>query len=173
MPTVQTVHRTVMPTVHTVHRTVMPTVQTVHRTVRPTVHTVHRTVRPTIHTVHHIVRPSLRTLNGFYVNTETETAVEIFYRNIRTVSNKQTELSDNVCSMEFQIMFLTETSLNDICFDHKLFPVSSTTFRSDRVSSTEYSSAAVLTADPSAVGTYERRYDLQFFDELSRFKFPP
>jgi len=47
-----------------------------------------------------------------------------------------------------------------------------TTFCSHSVSSTECS-AAVITAVLSAVGTYKRRYDLQFFDKLSRCKFPP
>ena len=49
----------------------------------------------------------------FYVNTETETAVQIFYRNFRNVSNKQTELY-NVCYVEFQIDSLTEIELKDI-----------------------------------------------------------
>jgi len=62
---------------------------------------------------------------GFYVNTETETAVGMFYGNIRSVSNRQTELSDSVCYVEFQIFRLTETLLNDVCLYHKLFPHSS------------------------------------------------
>jgi hypothetical protein len=59
------------------------------------------------------------------VNTETEIALEIFYGKIRSVSNKQTELFDNVCYVEFQVICLTERLLNDICFYHKLFPGSS------------------------------------------------
>jgi hypothetical protein len=42
------------------------------------------------------------------VNTETETDLEIFYGNIRSESNRQTELFDNVCYVEFQIVCLTE-----------------------------------------------------------------
>ena len=74
--------------------------------------------------------------------------------------------------MEFQIICLNETWLNDICFDHKLFPVSFTTVRSYTVSSTK-SSAAVLTAVSSAVGTYKRRYDLQVYNERSGLKLAP
>ena len=62
--------------------------------------------------------------------------------------------------------------LNDISLDHKLFPVSVTTVRSDTVSSTKCR-AAVLTAISSAVGTYKRRYDLQFYDERSGSKLAP
>ena len=74
--------------------------------------------------------------------------------------------------MEFQTICLNETCLNDICSYHKLFPVSFTTVRCDTVSSTK-SSAAVLTAVSSAVGTYKRRYDLQFYDERSGSKLAP
>jgi len=56
------------------------------------------------------------------VNTEAGTAVKSFYWNIRTVSNKQTELFDNVCYVEFQIVCLNKTCIKYICFYHKLFP---------------------------------------------------
>ena len=95
------------------------------------------------------------------VNTETGTAVETLYWNIRTVSNKQTELFDNVCYVEFQIVCLIETWLNNICFYHKLFPNSLSTVRSDMVSSTKYN-AAVPTAVSPAVATYKQLYKLQF-----------
>ena len=51
-----------------------------------------------------------------------QTDLYIFYRNVRNVSTKQTELFDNTYSKEFQIVCLTEMLLNDVCFDHKLFP---------------------------------------------------
>jgi hypothetical protein len=69
-------------------------------------------------------------------------------------------------------MCLNETLLNDICFDHKLFPNSLTAVLSDKVSRNK-SNTAVLRAVPSAVGTYKRRYDLQFYDEWSGWKFSP
>jgi hypothetical protein len=92
---------------------------------------------------------------SFYVNTETETAVEIFYRNIRTVSIKQTELFDNVGYVHFQNISLTEILLNDISFDHKLFPDVFTTFRFHRVNSTK-SSDAVLRAVSRTVFTFKK-----------------
>ena len=119
-----------------------------------------------------MVNVVIRTGVVFHVNTETQTALEIFYRNIRSVSTKRTELFDNVCYVEFQTICLNETCLNDICFYHKLFPVSFTTVRSDTVSSTK-SRAAVLTAVSSAVGTYKHRCDLQVYDKRSGSKLAP
>jgi hypothetical protein len=52
-------------------------------------------------------------------------------------------MSDNVGSMDFQNLSLTEILLNDISFDHKLFPDAFTTFRFYRVSSTKSSNAVV------------------------------
>ena len=72
-----------------------------------------------------MVNVVIRTGAVFHVNTETGTALEIFYQSIRIVSNEQTELSDTVCYVDFHVMCLTETLLNDICFNHKLFPHSS------------------------------------------------
>jgi hypothetical protein len=100
-----------------------------------------------------MVNVVIRTGVGFHVDTETQTALEIFYQSIRIVSNEQTELSDNVCYMDFHVMCLTETLLNDICFNyHSIIIISIisstistflTTFRSHTVSSTKCS-AAVL-----------------------------
>jgi len=119
-----------------------------------------------------MVNVVIRTGVVFHVNIETRTALEIFYRNIRSVSAKRTELFDNVCYVEFQIICLNETCLNDICFYHKLFPISFTTVRSDMISSTK-SSAAVLTAISYAVGTYKHRCDLQVYDKWSGSKLAP
>ena len=101
---------------------------------------------------------------GFYVNTETETAIEIIYRNIRRVSNKQTELPDNVYYVDFQITCLNETCLNDMYFYQKLFPNFLTTLRSDTVSSIKCR-AAVLTAVPLQLVYFEPRYYLQLYHE--------
>ena len=48
----------------------------------------------------------------FHVNTETETTLETFYLDIRTLNIKRSELFDNVCYTDFHIMF--EILLNDI-----------------------------------------------------------
>jgi hypothetical protein len=50
----------------------------------------------------------MRTGVVLHVNVETETALEIFCGNIRSVSNKQTELVDNVRYVDFQNICLTE-----------------------------------------------------------------
>jgi len=71
-----------------------------------------------------------------------------------------------------QIIYLSETCLNDICLYHKIFPDCLTTFRSDTVNNNK-SSVAVLIAVSSAVGTFKRLYDLQLCDEWSGSKFPP
>jgi hypothetical protein len=55
--------------------------------------------------------------------------------------------------MQFQIICLNETCLNDNFYHHKLFPISLTTVRSDTVSSTKRG-AAVLRAVPSSVATF-------------------
>ena len=119
-----------------------------------------------------MVNVVIRTGVVFHVNTETRSALEIFYRNIRSVSTKRTELFDKVCYVEFQIVCLNETCLNNICFCHKLFPISFSTVRSDMVSSTK-SSAAVLTAVSSAVGTYKHKCDLQVCGKRSWSKLAP
>jgi len=50
------------------------------------------------------------------------------------------------------------------CFHHKLFSYSFTIFRPDRVGSTKSRDGGFLTAISSAVRTFTRTYDLQFYD---------
>ena len=52
-------------------------------------------------------------------NMQTRTTFEMFYQNVRVLRTKQPGLIHNVCSMDFQIMCLTETRLHGMCFDHK------------------------------------------------------
>jgi hypothetical protein len=54
----------------------------------------------------------------------------IFYQNVRGLRMKQTELYD-VRASNFDIICLSETWLNDLCYDHNLFPNSYTVYRSD------------------------------------------
>jgi hypothetical protein len=55
-----------------------------------------------------MVNVGMRTDVVFHVNTETETGLEVLCRNIRSVRDKVSELFDNVCSVDFQIVCLTE-----------------------------------------------------------------
>jgi hypothetical protein len=71
--------------------------------------------------------------------------------------------------MAFQIICLTETWLNAMCFDHKLFPDSFTTFRSDSGSSTNPRGGVVI-AVSSRIGTFKRSYAFQFYEECVRFE---
>ena len=71
---------------------------------------------------HWMVSVVIRTGVGLHVSTETETAIQTFCGYVRSVRNKQTELFDNVCYVDFQIVCLTEICLKDICFYHKIFP---------------------------------------------------
>jgi hypothetical protein len=53
-----------------------------------------------------MVNVGMRTGVVFHVNTET--GLEVLYRNIRSVRAKVSELFDNVCFMDFQIVCLTD-----------------------------------------------------------------
>jgi hypothetical protein len=59
---------------------------------------------------------------------------DIYYQNIRGLRIKQLETYKNVCSMDYNIICLTETWLNDLCYDHNLFPDCYTVSCSDRAS---------------------------------------
>jgi len=119
-----------------------------------------------------MVNVVIRTDVVLHIDTETQTALEIFYRNIGSVSIKQTELFDSVCYVKFHIICLKEACLNDNCYYHKLFPNSLTIVHSDTVSINK-SNAAVLTAVPSAVGTYKCLCDLQFMTNCLGGNFHP
>jgi hypothetical protein len=93
---------------------------------------------------------------------QSKTTFEIFYLNIRGLRTKQTELFDNVCSMDFQIICLTDRRLNDMCFDNKIFPGPFTTFHCDTVSSTKPMCGGVLITVSSRVIIFKHRYYLQF-----------
>jgi len=81
--------------------------------------------------------------------------------------------SDNVLSMDFQIICLTETWLTDICFDHKLYPDSFTILCSDRVSSTKFKVGGVLIAILLEFGPLNADMIYIFMTNVSGLKFPP
>jgi hypothetical protein len=71
---------------------------------------------------------------GFSMSsTQSVNSLDIYYQNVRGLRTKQIELYDNVWSMDHKIICLTEAWLNDMCYDHNLFPDGYTAFRSDRV----------------------------------------
>jgi hypothetical protein len=65
----------------------------------------------------------------------------------------------------YNVIFLTETWLNDLCYDHNLFPDCFTVFRSDRVSVNKIRGGGVLSALFSRVCSYKRRFNLESCDE--------
>ena len=75
--------------------------------------------------------------------------------------------------MDFQIICLTETWLNDICFNHKLSPDSFTIFHSDRVSSTKSRGGGVLIAVLLEFGPLNPGVIYSFMMNASGLKFPP
>ena len=91
----------------------------------------------------------IRTGVVLHVNTETGTAVEIFLRNVRSDSSKQTELYNNVFYVDFHIICLNGTWLNDIFGVVKIFPDSSIIYRSDSVSSTKCNAAVITVVSPT------------------------
>jgi hypothetical protein len=60
---------------------------------------------------------------GFSMSsTQPVNSSDICYQNVRVLRTKQLELYDNVWSTDHNIICLTETWLNDMCYDHNLFP---------------------------------------------------
>jgi hypothetical protein len=74
---------------------------------------------------------------------------KFFIKMFRGLRTKQTELLDNVYSMDFDVFCLTDTWLNDLCFDCNLFPENVHIFRSDRVSSSKSRGGGILISVPS------------------------
>ncbi|PNF33582.1 hypothetical protein B7P43_G14684 [Cryptotermes secundus] len=85
---------------------------------------------------------------------------------------KQVELYDNICSTDYNIICLTETWLNDLCYDHNLFPDCYTVFRSDKASVNKTRGGGVLTALSSRIRSCKRRYDLESCDECVWVEIP-
>jgi hypothetical protein len=86
--------------------------------------------------------------------------VGIYYQHVRGLRTKQLEIYDNVCATDFNIICLTETCLNDSCYDHNLFPNGYTLYQSDWPYTNKARGGGVLTAIASSLGSSSRRYDL-------------
>jgi hypothetical protein len=78
----------------------------------------------------------------------------------------------NVCSTDCDIICLTETWLNDQCYDHNLFPDYYTVFRLDRLSVNKTRGVGALIALSPRVRSHKRRYDLEFCDECVWVEIP-
>jgi hypothetical protein len=87
---------------------------------------------------------------SFYTNAGgfamPDTSIDIFYQNVRGLRTKFTELFDNAISSGYNIFCLTETCLNDQCYDQNLFPDGFNVFRSDRIHTEKKRGGGVLIA---------------------------
>jgi hypothetical protein len=67
--------------------------------------------------------------------------------------------------MDFDVFCLTETLLNDLCFDRIPFLDNFHIFRCDTASNSKSRGRDVLITVSSKFHACKRRYDLQFYDE--------
>ncbi|PNF15466.1 hypothetical protein B7P43_G17549 [Cryptotermes secundus] len=88
----------------------------------------------------------------------------MFYQNIRGLRTKQLEFYD-VCASNYEIICLSKTWLNDLCYDHNLFPNQYTVYRSDRPYINKVRGGGALTAITASLGSCRRRYDLELCSE--------
>jgi exonuclease III len=93
---------------------------------------------------------------------------DIYYQNVRGLRTKQLERYKNVCSTDCNIICLTETRLNDLCYNHNLFPDCYTVFRS--VNKTRGGGVPIVLS--SRVRSYKRRHDLEYCDECVWIEIP-
>jgi hypothetical protein len=73
-------------------------------------------------------------------------SIDIFCQNGHGSGPKFTELLDNIISSDCNIFCLTETWLNDQCYDQNLFPDGFIVFCSDRIHVTKKRDGGVLIA---------------------------
>ena len=76
------------------------------------------------------------------------------------MSQQTNRMSDNVCFIDFQNHCFTETRLNDLCCDQKLFSDFCTIFGADRESSSKSRDCGVLTAVCPRVRASIHKHDL-------------
>jgi exonuclease III len=61
-------------------------------------------------------------------NPDLDNSLGIYYQNVKGLRTKQLEVYDNVYAANFDIICLSETWLNDQCYDHNLFPSNYTVY---------------------------------------------
>jgi hypothetical protein len=99
-------------------------------------------------------------------------SLSIYYQNVRGLRTKQFEFYGNVCASNFDIISLSETWLNDQCYDQNLFPSRYTVYRSDRAYVNKDSVGGILTAIDTSLGSCSRRYDLELCSECVWVEIP-
>jgi hypothetical protein len=85
---------------------------------------------------------------------------------------KQLEFFDTVVASDRDIICLTETWLNDSCYNHNLFLSGYTVYRSDRVSTCKARGGGALIAFTANLVSCRRRYDLEHCSECVWVEFP-
>jgi hypothetical protein len=91
---------------------------------------------------------------------------------VRSRRTKQLVLYENVCSIDYNVICLTETWLNDQCYGHNLFPDSYTVFRPDRNSVKKTRGGGVLIALSFGGRSFKRKNDLELCEECAWVEFP-
>jgi hypothetical protein len=85
--------------------------------------------------------------------------------NVTGLRTKQLEICDNVCASNFVIICLSETWLNDLCYNHNVFINRHTVYRSDRPYINKARGGGVFTVITASLGSCSRRYDLELCSE--------
>jgi hypothetical protein len=84
--------------------------------------------------------PDINTGDSARSHTHPRNCFDMYYRNVKGLRTKQLELYENVCSTNYNIICLTETWLNNLCYDNSLLPDCYTVFLSESTSvAVEYS----------------------------------
>jgi hypothetical protein len=96
----------------------------------------------------------------------------IYYENVRGLRTKQLKLYENVFSVDYDIIRLTEVWLNDLYCDHDLFPEYYTAVCSDWESVNDTHDGSVLIALSSRVHSYKCHYCLESCDECTWVEIP-
>jgi hypothetical protein len=91
--------------------------------------------------------------------------LEIFYQNVRGLRTKSTEIFNIVCSLDYEIICLTETWPNESFSTHAFFPGTYTVYHSDRDCLDKLQGGGVLTAVSDTVLGIKRRPNLEFVHE--------
>jgi hypothetical protein len=101
-----------------------------------------------------------------------QTHSDIYYQNVRDLRTKASEPLTNVHSSDFPIICLTETWLNDVCYNQNLFPGPYLVYRADRVSVVKSCGGGTLIAISNNVSGVVHRADLELVEECMWVEIP-